>query len=628
MVGDRVAVVAADTREQAIAAAQLVDVEYEELKPVLSVADALSADSPTLHPDIDTYGFFGAQAPGRSHSNIQGERVHEHGDVAAAFSSATRVFENTYTIPKTIAGYLEPRASLVWLEGDDIHIITTNKSPFRLRDQMATTFGLEPEKMILKTGAIGGDFGGKGLSVDEHILVVLAQRTSRKVRAVTTFADDMSYTSTRHAGTITLRTAVDDEGRFLGHEGWVTLDGGAYAAAKPGVSLAPGKAHVTLAGYHVPAARVEVKTVYTNTVPAGNARSPAQPQNAFAAESHVDSIADALGIDRLEFRMRNAIRDGGIDVGGEAWEKSMMPETLTALRDEMAATPIAAGESRGIALAARPMAAGSGAVVISVTPDARIKVMTGVTDQGGGALTMLQRVVAENLGVELGSVVVETGDTSSVPYDYGVGGSRVTPIIGGAALDGAAKLRDYLETNSPGLPIGDQLSRASIAGDVSILGESTNPSGDHSSTACFVDLSVDKETGAVAISRCVAIVDVGTIVNPISAMGQLVGGIAAGIGMGLMEELELDDGVVIGGNLSDYKLPSMKDMPDIKVVLIESDVGAGPFGAKSVGELTNSLIAPAVAGAVRSSCGVSIHSLPITAQKIYAAMQEAPGSPG
>src|SRR5204863_2372352 len=175
-------------------------------------------------------------------------------------------------------GYIEPRAAMAWTDGPAIHVITTNKAPFSLREQLALTVGAAEEQIVVHTPHVGGDFGGKGLSLDEHALVFLARGTGRPVRSQLRYADELQVSNTRHGGTIRLRTGFDREGHITAHEAHVLFDGGAYAAGKPTPALIPGDGTFTLAGYQVPAARIEVTCVYTNQIPGGNARAPGQPQ--------------------------------------------------------------------------------------------------------------------------------------------------------------------------------------------------------------------------------------------------------------------------------------------------------------------------------------------------------------
>jgi CO/xanthine dehydrogenase Mo-binding subunit len=624
MVGDRIAAVGADTRDQAESAVRAIRVAYEELPAVFDPEDALAASAPVLHPDAAAYRYLDGTRPAHPHPNIQGRVVREHGDVDAAFASAAHVFTHEFEIPRTFQGYLEPRASMVWMEGDDYHVVSTNKSPFILRWQMSAGLDIPLERLVIDAGYIGGDFGGKGLSADEYVLTFLARLTGRPVRAVSTYTDDMSTTNTRHGARIRLRTATDSDGRFVAHEGRVLFDGGAYAAAKPNMFLIPGEGLTTLAAYDVPNARVEALAVYTNTVPAGQARAPGQVQNAFAAESHVDLIARALSIDPLQLRMRNAIRPGGRDVLGERWKQStMIPVLETLCRQPQWSRPLTAHRGRGIAVGCRPSPAGQlrATVTLEVRPDSSVRVLTGVPDQGGGAHTMLQRVVAQALGIGLEQVSVFRGTTAEASFDLGAGGSRVTPVVGGAALAGATALLDCLEELAPGLSISGQLDRAALDG-LRVLGEFEHAGGEYCTYAYLAEVEVDPETGDFCITDCVLVADVGTVINPLALRGQLMGGFVTGVGQATMEEIRVRDGVVTTSNLDTYSIPTMSDVPPLHIVLITDDKGDGPFGAKSVGELSNPAIAPAIANAVADAVGARITSLPITAEKIFVALQD------
>jgi CO/xanthine dehydrogenase Mo-binding subunit len=626
-IGDRVAAVAADTREQAEAAARAVEVECEELPAALTVDAAFADGAPVLHPERESYLYIG-ERPGVEtvpkpaplpHPNMQGRVVHEHGDVAGGFAAAARVFEHAFTYGRDHQAYLEPRAAAVWLEGETVRVLTTNKAPFSLRDQMARTLGIPAERIVVDNGTIGGDFGGKGLSPDEHILYFLAKKTGRPVRTLMSLTDDFQVTNPRHGGTIALRTAVDRDGRILAHQAKVVLDGGAYAAGKPVAGLIPGDAGLTLAGYRVPAAKVEVITVYTNTEPAGHVRAPGQPQNAFAAESHVDEIARGMGIDPLELRMRNAIQVGETDVLGHLWHDRLAREVLqTAGREGRWGQARPKGQGRGIGYCVRHVGRGRTTVVLTVADDAAVEVLTGAPDQGGGAHTMIQRVVAAELGIAPERVRVRRADTAHVPRDPGVGGSRVTPVAGNASVEGARKLREELATRDRDI---DQALRASAG--LSVRGESSQDESRYSVCAYVITVSVDGETGQVKVLDAALVADVGTVINPVAHRGQLEGAFVFGLGQTLMEELRIEDGRVVTTNLDSYKIPTMPDVPPLRITLLTGDLGPGPFGAKSVGELANAAVGPAVANAIRDAVGVRVWSAPITSEKVYEALRES-----
>jgi len=618
-IGDRVAAVAADTPEIADAAARAISVEYEELPAVLDPEAALAEDASVLHPDPSPYLYLGGKRPTVPNANVQGYGLHEHGDVDAAFASAHRTFEHRFTLARTHQGYIEPHATLLWLDGDVVRVVSTNKAPYGLRQQMAACLGLPEEKIVVDAGHIGGDFGGKGHSIDEFVLYYLARATGRPVRAVMRYADELQMSATRHGGTITLRTGVDREGKFVAHSARVVFDGGAYAAGKPVATLMPGEAMVTLAGYHLPNVRVEAMTVYTNQIPAGHSRAPGQPQNVFAAESHVDLIARELGLDPLELRERNAIRGGEIDVEGDVWHDSTAHEVLATLRREARWDAARGrGHGRGIALGARPSGRGKSAIALRLDREGRVEVLTAVADQGGGQHTLFQRIVAAELGIPLDRITVRRGTTENTPRDAGIGGSRVTPVQGGAALEAARKLKAKLDEVAPGAPFAEAARRAA---PLEIVAEHTSDANVNAVYAYALEVEVDRDTGHLRVLDAVLVADVGTVINPVAARGQLEGGFIFGLGQALMEELRVEDGRVTTTNLGDYKLPTIADAPPLRIVLLTDSPGPGPFGAKSVGELSNPGVGAAVANAVHDACGARVFSLPVTAEKVFSALR-------
>ncbi len=620
-IGDRVAVVAADSLEAAEEAAASVTVEYEELPAVFDPETALAPDAPVLHPDAAEYTYFGGARPARPHPNAQGHVVHEHGDVAAGFETAAAVFEHEFNVPRVHQAYIEPRASVVWIEGDIVHVVTTNKAPFSLRDQMAVTIGVPVDRIVVDTPHVGGDFGGKGLSLDEFALYFLARATGRPVRSVLRYADELQISNTRHAARIRLRTGVDRDGRITAHQARVVFDGGAYAAGKPVAGLLPGGPTLTLAGYHVPAARVEAVAAYTNTLPAGHARAPSQPQHTFAAESHLDLIARAMQIDPFELRARNAIRAGETDVEGAVWHDSQAARALATLRAASGwGSTLVKDHGRGIAFSARHVGRGKTSLTLTLSADGSVEVLTGVADQGGGAHTMLQRVVARELGVDVSRVRVRRGDTGHANVDPGVGGSRVTPVAGNAALDGARKLKARL------VELGVTLDEAArTAAPLVVTGVGEQNEHLYGVYGYCIEVSVDRETGAFRVVDAVLVADVGTVINPVAVRGQLEGGFVFGLGQAVMEELRLEDGRVTTTNLGDYKIPTIADAPPLRLVLITDASGPGPFGAKSAGELANPAVGAAIANAIDAAVGARVMSLPITAEKVHALLRTMGG---
>jgi CO/xanthine dehydrogenase Mo-binding subunit len=651
LIGDRVAAVAAETREAAEEAARLVDVTYEELPALLDPLAALEPDAPVLHPDRASYfhaAYAGKEPMPLPHLNLQGWNRVDRGerDLEAIFASAHRVFEHRFVTPRQHAGYIEPRSTLVWIDDDGtIHMQSPNKMPFPLRGQIARCLGIPKEKIVVEPSAIGGDFGGKGTTVDELPCYFLAKATGRPVRYVEPYTEELGYAPTRHGAHITLKSAVDRDGKLLAHASEVVYDGGAYGGGKPGPRVLPGSGYSTVP-YNVPNSRIESRAVYTNHVPAAHVRAPNDLQLFFAWEQHVEMIAEALGIDSIELRLRNLIRGTEPSMTNDVMNHPAGVAVLERLRRERKRTPLPPGRGRGISLVCRHTGGGKTSINISVTADGRIAILTGVTEQGGGQLTVAQRVAAGALGVDPARIAVRRGATNEALEDPGTGGGRVTHVVGRAAKDAAEQLRAQLEERS-GMSLRDDrfvdpatgkseafadvAARICASGPLEAVatydgthaGDPSHP-GDFTFTAYEVEVEVDRETGSVTVHDVLLVTDIGEIINPIAHQGQIDGGFIAGLGSALMEEIEIDEsGKVTTLSLGEYKLPTMKDIPPFRTVFIRESDGEGPWGTKMAGELSNTGVAPAIVNAVYDAAGIRLNRFPITSERVFEALQHA-----
>jgi CO/xanthine dehydrogenase Mo-binding subunit len=657
MVGDRVAAVAAETKEAAEEAARLVEVEYEDL-PLVTLDNALSDGTPILHPDIDGYKYLGAKRPQTPHPNVHGYALVQKSETGEAiedvFARADQVFEHTFTTAREFQGFLEPRACVVWIDDEDrVRIINTNKSPGALRQQLATALELPESQIVIDTTFIGGDFGGKGLSIDEYTCYFLARATGRPIKSVMSYADELQASNSRHSAIIKLTTAVSRDGTFLAHRSEAIVDGGAYAAGKVAPNLVV-PVHNTLTAYHIPVTKLEVKAVYTNSIPGGSMRAPGDPQSMFASECHVDMIARALGLDPIELRRRNAIHDGEPSVTGERVRRARAIEVLDALERESGwGTPLRPGRGRGVSLGVRHIGAGATSVVMQLLPGGQVEVQTGVADQGGGAHTVLRRIAAAVMSVDPRRVMIRHCDTAGPAPDPGVGGQRITHVLGRAAQAGAVEMKARLEELAAET-MGWQAGQVRLEGDrfvtagasasfddvaeqivrgapVEVIGEydsqhKPGEPGDYEFAGYVVEVDVDRDTGAVHIADVLLVADVGTIINPLAHQGQLEGGLMFGVGAALMEELTVQDGQITTLTLGDYKVPCAMDTPPFRTVLLRDPVGPGPLGAKAAGELTNTSVAPAVANAV-AACGARVTHMPLTAERVLEALDRARGAP-
>jgi CO/xanthine dehydrogenase Mo-binding subunit len=632
-IGDRVAAVAAETREAAEAAARLVEVEYEELPALLDARAALAPGAPVIHPERDSYFYAGKTPPARPHPNTQGSAliVKGTGDLDAIFAGAAHVYEHHFTTPRQHAGYMEPHATFVWIDAEGVvHVYTPNKQPFSVHRWLSNVIDVPPEKIVVEPCAIGGDFGGKGLTIDEFVCYYLALATGRPVKYVWTYLNELQASSVRHAADITLKTAVDANGKFLAHHSTVVYDGGAYAAGKPAPTLLPGGGYSTVP-YHIPDARLEVSSVYTNTIPGAHVRAPADVQIFFAWEQHVDIIARDLGIDPLELRMLNVVRDNEAALSNEHLYRPQGLAVLDAVKRDFEARPRAAGRGRGVALVCRHTGGGKTAIDATLDADGRIEVVCGVPDQGAGIFTAVRRIMGTTLGIDEGRIAVRRGSTREAKSDPGSGGSRVTHIVGQAAVIACEALVAEIKHRT-GATFDDDATFARLAADatgggtITVTGEFDASAHDEAHPADFsfsafaFDVAVDRATGAFEIKDALLVADVGRIINPIGHQGQLDGGFIYGIGSSLMEEMPIDEsGKVTTLSLGDYKVPTVMDVPPLRTILVESPA-QGPYGAKMAGELSNSGVAPGIANAIYDAVGVRLFAFPITSERIYEAL--------
>jgi carbon-monoxide dehydrogenase large subunit len=614
--GEYVAAVAADTRALAEAAAAAIDVTYDELPGIFDPEAAIAADAEPLHPGDAAFVYNGPARPPRPHRNMQGYDLVCKGDVSAAFARAAHVFEHTFHTPRYHGGYLEPRATLVWIDDDGtVHVMCSNRNPVHLRDRIALTFDLPKERVVIEPSFIGGEFGARALTVEEFPLYCLARATGRPVKHVLAHVDDVRATNVRHAARVRLRLALDGDGAIAGLDVRALFDGGAYAGAKAGLSLLPGR--VPKLPYRIPHARIERISAYTNTVPGGYMRAPGDVQIVFALESLLDMAAGTLDIDPLELRMRSAAAAGDDDLEGNAFAEPRLRDVLAALRAAMRwDVPPAPGRGRGIALTGRHFADGRAEITVTAHADGRLSVLTGSPEAGTGTLTVIARVLAAELGADPERIAVTRASGDVAPYDLGLAGSRSTVLLGLAAIDAARKLRVALAEPHDG--------DVTVTGRGEYVERKGGPMWAEYG-AYGVEVSVDRETGTLTIHDVVYVADRGAIVNPVAHRGQIDGGFVMGLGHALTEELCVEDGRVVNAPLSAYKLPSQRDVPPFRVVELPPGGGPGPYGARAVGEGSILGVAPALANAIAAACGARIDRLPLTAERIYAALHASAG---
>ena len=642
-VGEKVAAVAAETEEIAEQALELIEVEYEEWTPVLDPLEAMKPSAPLLHPDVINYR--GLPSPLQSPSNVFVQLNWRKGNVEEGFQQAEVIVENTFATQPAHQAYIEPHSCLV--RADDAggaEVWASTKSPFNLREQLATIFGLSREKIVAHPCYIGGDFGGKGDHNDVALCYLLSKKAGQPVKMIMDYVEELTAGNPRHAATVRIKTGVKRDGRLVAQRIQFTFDSGAYGAFRPQGFLVGAQ---TVAGpYRIPNVLIEENYIYTNKTPCGYMRAPGHTQGFFANEGQMDLVAKRLGIDPVEFRKINFMRDGDVPPIGETIAHIRPQETLQrALKESGYYSAKPKGVGRGCAIAQWVSKGGESYAFVKIDQEGAVTVSSSLMDVGPGAYTIMRQVVAEELQVPLASVRIEMLDITRVPADTGVRGSTSTRVHGGAAYEAARKAKDeilktaarLMETPPEQLrlvqggvfhpKVKRKMSYSQIikakGSPIVVEGHYNNMKDgpEASMVAQVAEVEVDIETGQVKVRKFTTAHNTGTILNPLSHQGQIDGGVVMGIGYALMEELKSDDGKVLTANLGDYKIPTMGDIPELKTALIITPTGSGPYNAMSIGETPIMPVAAAIANAVEDAVGARITSLPITPEKIIAALK-------
>jgi CO/xanthine dehydrogenase Mo-binding subunit len=657
--GEPIAAVAADTQETAEEACRAIRIEYEPLPVISSIAEALAPGAPLLHPEWESYW---SMPVIRRSGNVVSRASLRRGDVAAAFSEAEHVFEDRYEVAMVHQASLEGRAAVAEVDAEGfVHVWSSHQYPFGLRQDIADILHIPLHKVRVTVTGVGGGFGGKLYAGVEPYCVLLARATGRPVKLVHTREEELIATSPRMGAVVELRTAVAADGRFLAREGTIAYEAGAYSESSPGMaSVGP----MILPGpYRWEALAVEGIAVYTNKANCGSYRAPGAPQAAFAGESQVDRIAAELGIDPLELRLLNAVRDGDVGPSGQVLEAVSITETLERAAERIGwGEPAGPNRGKGLACSWWTTTGMPSSAYVQLNEDGTFVLFTGATEIGTGAVTAgIAQMCAGELGIDPEDLSIVSADTETTPYDFGAQGSRTTVQAGAAAVKAAADLRDQMldvaaeklgcEAGDLELADGqvrhrDDPGRALDVVDVARLGQTRGGllgRGSHDQPATPYDRStvegavvgvfntpafaahaceveVEPATGAVTVLRYVIAQDVGRVVNPRYAEGQMAGAVVQGLGQALFEEIVYRDGEVANPNFTDYKLPTIADVPNIETIVVEEPSSSGIYGTKGVGE--QGIIAPpaCVNNAVRDAVGVHVTRLPITAERVWWAM--------
>lgn len=658
-VGDEIAAIAAIDEDAAEEALDLMRVEFEELPAVFTPEDSMKDGAPRIHDEIE--------------KNLSLHQLREFGDLEGAFERSEHIFEDRFETGAVAHCNLEPYGCIALFKEDDrLTLWSTTQAPFMVRKQISELFNFREEKVRVINSPSCGGFGGRiGMSNLEPIGAILSRFTGKPVKIVNSRREEFENTRTRYPMIVELKTGVSADGRLLARRGKIIIDNGAYNSHGALVGANAGAKVLQL--YRVPAVGYELFVVYTNKLFGGAFRGYGDPQIIFAIESQMDDIAEKLGIDPLEIRLKNANQPGEVTPSGSRITSCGLRECLNAVAKQLNwNSPTAKGglKHRGMGIACG-MHTGGGSkrfyggvnisgIIIEMDPHGKANVFSGAAEIGQGVETILAQIVAQVIGTDIERINVICGDTEKAPLCVGALGSRLTFVAGNAAKRAAEEIRQtlwglaakLLEANIEDLECASekiyvkkhddrQISLAELVKECyrkgislrrevvyddfySDIGDKTtgygNPNPTYSFCAQGAEVDVDIETGNIKLVRFVAAHDVGKAINPLALEGQIEGGVSQGMGFALTEEILWEQGKILNPNLTDYKILTSLDMPIIESIIIESNDPQGPFGAKGIGELTIIPTAPAIANAVYDAVGLRVRSLPMSGEKILRAL--------
>ncbi len=630
--------------------------EYERLPAVLTPEQAMEPEaslvSPVTEEDTEAAGH-GAVAGGGSQeqrpSNISNRYHYHRGDIAQGFREADVVVERTYETSRLHQAYLEPHASVATVDPftGGVTVYTATQGTFFVREATAKALGLSEQMVRVVPLTVGGGFGGK-IVLTQPLTAALALAVKRPVRLVLSRRDDFLLSAPGPGTTIALRTGVKRDGTLVALQARLIFDAG----ASPGAPASIGG--ILLGGYYrIPHLHIESLEVLTNKPPVGAYRAPGAPQATFAIESQIDEMARQLGLDPVEFRLRNAVDEGDPMPNGRPWARIGLRKILETLREH----PVwrhrerADGLGYGVAIGGWPGGVESASACVRANTDGTFQVVMGAVDITGTATTMAL-IASEVLGVPPERIRVVTADTDQAPYAGMSAGSKTTYTVGSAVKlaaedarrqilaiaakelearqddleidEGAVRVRGTPQKALP-LAVIAQKSMSFGAKHPPVFGTGSVPSPKASPgfAAHLVKARVDRETGQVRLLSHVVIQDVGFAINPAAVEGQMRGGAAQGIGWGLLESMVYDEsGTLLTASFADYSIPRATDVPLTEAVIVEVPSETGPFGAKGVGEPPVIPGGAALANAIADAIGVRITTLPMTPARIAAALRE------
>lgn len=640
-VGHPVAAVAAISQSIAAAALELIEVEYEVLPHVIDVDAAMAPDAPILHDWVKTDGIDGP-------TNISNIMTVKTGDVDQGFAESDLVLEREFKSAAVHQGYIEPQACIVSYKPDAQSTIwSSSQGQFMVRGLTATITGMATGDIKAIPAEIGGGFGGKTIIYLEPVAMVLSKKCGRPVKMQNSREDVFHSTGPAAGMSAHLKVGVTKDGLLKAVQGAYNFQAGCYPGSPVGRAC-----HFSFSCYDIPHADVQGLDVVSNRPNVAAYRGPGAPQGNYVFEAILDEIAEELGIDPWELRLRNALAADKPTIYGAKIGEAGIQECIDSVRHHPNAdAKLGPNQGRGIAIGYWGNAGGESSAQLHINEDGTALVITGHPDIGGSRAAMVN-IVAEKLGIDYRKVQAQIGDTNNVGISAVTGGSRVTfaaAIVVNEATDTviatlkgraaktwgidveAVEWRDgaaYPAGSNAGefdpLSLADLAMKAEATGGPITAAVSKNTTGHMGVVgAHMVDVEVDPETGHVKILRYTASQDVGRAIHPAYVEGQIQGGVVQGIGWALNEEfIYHESGRLDNAGFLDYRMPVASDLPEIDAVMIEIPNPAHPFGVKGVGEIP--LVPPlaAIANAIANASGKRLYELPMSPPKVLKALSE------
>ena len=646
--GHPVAAVSAVSAHQAEQALALIEVEYEVLKAATEVRQAMADDAELLHDD-QTTSELGENTD--NHSNIATHFRYEQGDLEQGFAAADVIVEREYSTSTVHQGYIEPQnGAAFWNTNGELTIWTSTQGAFTTRDALAGVLDLPVSKVRVVPMEIGGGFGGKIPIYLEPLTALLSRKAGAPVKGAMSRAEVFEATGPTSGSYMHVKMGATNDGKIVAAEAMLAFDAGAF----PGSPVTAG-AQCMFSCYDIENCRVDGYDVVANKPPVAAYRAPGAPIAAFAGETVVDELAEKLGLDPIEFRLRNASKEGTRRVDGPVFPKVGNVEQLEAARESELYQSNLEGPNRG-----RGVASGfwfniglQSSAAISVLADGTISLVEGSTDIGGTRASIAMQA-AEVLGIPAEDVDPNVGDTDSVGYTFLTGGSRTTFATGWAAYECAQEIKQKMIERAASIwdvDVADvdlidgvfqhtsdqelKMNFKELSGQLNRTGGpvsaqvSVDPRGAGGAFAThIVDVEVDTDTGKVTILNYTAIQDVGKAIHPSYVEGQIQGGVVQGIGWALNEEYRFNaDGRMENSSFLDYRMPTSLDLPMIGTVIVEVANPGHPYGVRGVGEVPIVPPMAAVANAIYNAVGVRMNKLPMSPDAILESLWEKNGEP-